>query len=78
MVNKAAAQGDIKGYSLSRNSPRLTHLLFANESLLFCKETIQECLKILDIFDVYGQCSGQQINRSKTIIFFSKSTSAEL
>ena len=78
MVNKAAAQGDIKGYSLSRNSPRLTHPLFANESLLFCKETIQECLKILDIFDVYGQCSGQQINRSKTTIFFSKSTSAEL
>lgn len=28
----------------------------------------------MDILEVYGRCSGQQINRSKTTIFFSKST----
>ena len=77
LLNKAAHQGHIKGYSLCRNSLRLTHLLFADDSLLFCRATIEECNRVLDILDVYGKCSGQQINRSKTTIFFSKSTKVE-
>ena len=77
LISKAVGQGDIQGYALSRNSPRLTHLLFANDSLLFCKATIQECQKVLDILDTYGKCSRQQIIRRKTTIFFSKSTSEE-
>ena len=77
LLNKAAHQGHIKGYSLCRNSPRLTHILFADDSLLFCRATIEECLRVLDILDVYGKCSGQQINQSKTTIFFSKSMKVE-
>ena len=78
LISKATCQSEIRGYSLSRNSPRLTHLLFADDSLLFCRATTQECQKVLDILDTYGKCSGQQINRSKTTIFFSKSTSEKL
>ena len=63
---------------MSRNSPRLTHLLFADDSLLFCRATEQECNNILEILDVYGSFSGQQINRNKTTIFFSKLTSEEI
>ncbi|XP_050278364.1 uncharacterized protein LOC126719909 [Quercus robur] len=54
LISQAAAQGDIRGYSFSRNSPRLTHLFFADDSLLFCRSTVQECQKILDILDTYG------------------------
>ena len=75
---KATDKEDIKGYALCRNSPRLIHLLFANDSLLFCKATIQECQQVLNILETYGKCSGQQINKTKTTIFFSKSTSKEV
>ena len=78
LINKAATQGDIKGYSLCRNSPRLTHLLFADDSLLFCSATIQKCQQIINILEIYGKCLGQQINRNKTTIFFSNSTSKEI
>nr|XP_023877746.1 uncharacterized protein LOC111990191 [Quercus suber] len=74
LISQAANRGDIKGFALSRNSLRLTHLLFADDSLLFCKATEQECNNILGILEVYGSCSGQQINRNKTTIFFSKLT----
>ncbi|KAL0009392.1 hypothetical protein SO802_010894 [Lithocarpus litseifolius] len=77
LLNNAAHQGHVKGYSLCRNSPPLTHLLFADDSLLFCRATIKESQRVLDILDVYGKCSGQQINRSKTTIFFSKSTKVD-
>ena len=59
LISQAVAEGDIRGYSLSRNSPCLTHLFFADDSLLFCRSTVQECQKILDILDTYGRCSGQ-------------------
>ena len=54
LISSAAANGDIRGYSIYRNSSCLTHLFFANDSLLFCKATIQKCQKILDILDTYA------------------------
>ena len=78
LISKVASQGEILGYSLSRNNPCPTHLLFVDYNLLFCRATTQECQKVLDILDTYGKCSRQQINRSKTTIFFSKSTSKKL
>ena len=77
LIVQAAIRGDIKGFALCRSGLRLTHLLFADDSLLFCRATDQQCGNILEILEVYGSCSGQQINRNKTTIFFSKLTSEE-
>ena len=59
LINMAANKGNIKGYALCRYSPRLTHLFFADNSLLFCRATIQECQQVLNILETYGRCSGQ-------------------
>ena len=64
-------------YSLCKNGPKLTHLFFTDDSLLFCKSTPQECDKVLELLDAYSKYSKQHINKSKTIIFFSKSTTPE-
>ena len=63
-------RGDIHGFSISTRSPTLIHLLFADDSLLFCKSNVDECEKVLEVLQVYEKSSGQQINKAKTIVFF--------
>ena len=74
LIRREATEGRIKGFSLRRRGPKLTHLFFADDSLLFCRATSNECNVILDLLGSYERVSGQKINRSKTTLFFSKST----
>ena len=77
LINSAVRRGDIKGFLLCRGGPELTHLLFTDDSLLFCRATLEECEKVLQILESYKQASGQKVNRNKTafFFFFSKATS---
>ena len=49
LIKNAEISGDIHGFSLCRRGPKLTHLLFANDSLLLCRATVDECDKVLHI-----------------------------
>jgi len=46
--------------------------------LIFCRAKINECEKLLEILATYERASGQQINRDKTTLFFSISTSQQM
>ncbi|KAK9983964.1 hypothetical protein SO802_033489 [Lithocarpus litseifolius] len=78
MIKKAEMDGDIHGFSLCRRGPKLTHLLFADDCLLFCRATMDECGRVLDILKDYEEASGQKINKTKTALFFSKATDAAI
>ena len=78
LLTRAAASGDIRGISICRNEPRLTHLLFADNSLLFCRASIQECMHIQALLSTYEEASRQKLNRDKTTLFFSKITDTEI
>ena len=77
LITQSTLRGDIHGFSLSKGSRSLTHLLFADDSLLFCRSNVEECQKKLEILHIYERSSGQQINKAKTTIFFCKSTCEE-
>ena len=77
LLTKAAAFGEIRGISICRNGPQLTHLFFADDSLLFCRVLIQECMHIQDLLSTYEEASGQKLNKDKTTLFFSKNTDRE-
>ena len=77
-IKKAECNGDVHGFSLCRRGPKLTHLLLANDSLLFCRPTMEECGKVLEILNMYEMALGQKVNRSKTSLFFSKNTSTDV
>ncbi|CAA7058411.1 unnamed protein product [Microthlaspi erraticum] len=66
----AEDEGRITGLKIARNCPSISHLLFADDSLFFCKADVQQCAELLRIIQTYGQASGQQLNTSKSSIFF--------
>ena len=66
LIQQAERSGTIKGVSLCNAAPKISHLFFADDSLLFCRANSQECTHILDILKQYEEASGQQINRGKT------------
>ena len=75
MLQKAAHNDQIRGFSLCKNCPKISHLFFANDSLLFCRATKSDLQAIEAILSLYERASGQRLNREKTSIFFSKATS---
>lgn len=60
-----------------QKGPKVTHLFFADDSLLFCWARLTELEVIQGILEVYEQASRQQINRGKTTLFFSKAIAEE-
>ena len=78
LLAKAAKERSILGVATSRGGPRLTNLFFANDSLLFCQATRANCEALVHIFHQYEAISGQQLNRAKTSIFFTRNTSLSL
>jgi hypothetical protein len=74
LIQKEKIAGTLKGVSISRGGPKNTHLFFADDSLLFCKASTDDVTRIQGLLSQYKKASGQQINRQKTTLFFSKST----
>ena len=78
LLHKAEADGFLSGVSICKNGPRVSHLFFANDSVLFFRTEESECQVILDILSIYERGSGQKINKDKTNIFFSSNTQHDL
>ena len=73
-IAKATSEGDLRGFSICRQGPKLTHLFFADDSLLFCRANSSECGNILNLLAMYQSSPGQKVNKEKTNLFFNKST----
>ena len=77
LFNQAIRTRVLSGISISRGCPSVSHLFFANDSLLFYKASSQECHKLTEILTRYEAASGQKINSDKSSVFFSLNTMQE-
>ncbi|XP_022573038.2 uncharacterized protein LOC111214447 [Brassica napus] len=69
-IKRAEETKKISGIKIARGSPSISHLLFADDSLFFCKAEQSQCEELVRIIDVYGTASGQQLNKEKSSVLF--------
>ena len=78
LLNHAENQGRITGMRVTRACPSVSHLLFADDSLFFCKAEPRECEEVMKVVRKYGKASGQCINFDKSSLLFGKRINAAM
>ncbi|CAA7055612.1 unnamed protein product [Microthlaspi erraticum] len=72
MMKKAEQDGKITGLQIARKAPPVSHLLFADDSMFYCKGSEAELNQIGRIIEEYSLASGQRVNYQKSSVCFGK------
>ncbi|XP_019179229.1 PREDICTED: uncharacterized protein LOC109174447 [Ipomoea nil] len=78
LLQDSQAKGLIHGCRVARGAPAISHLFFADDSLLFFKANLQEAMEVKRCLGVYEAYSGQAVNFNKSSISFNRNTLDEL
>ncbi|KAL4368004.1 hypothetical protein GQ457_05G011570 [Hibiscus cannabinus] len=75
LLLKEQAEGRIVGVRASQRGPRVNHLLYADDCILFIKNSDREARRMQEVLRIYEKSSVQKVNVDKSAIYFSKGTS---
>lgn len=71
-LRKEESEGMISGVSVCRGALQISHLLFADDYIIFGKASIDEGNKVRKVLTDYEKESDQKLNKEKTSLFFSR------
>ncbi|KAK0594791.1 hypothetical protein LWI29_000556 [Acer saccharum] len=72
LFRKAKSVGDIAGFRYNQQGPIISHLFFADDSMIFTKASENDCHAIKRVLELYGKASGQVVNFDKSALCVSK------
>jgi hypothetical protein len=75
LIVEAVDSGKWHPLKAGKAGPAISHLMFADDLLLFGKATEENVKAITDTLDSFSSLSGQMVSLEKTSILFSKNTS---
>ncbi|KAL4298005.1 hypothetical protein GQ457_12G013580 [Hibiscus cannabinus] len=70
------AAGRIMGIRASQKGPRVNHLMYADDSIVFIRNSEKEASRLKEVLRLFADSSGQRINFGKSTVFYSPSTSS--
>ncbi|KAL0434525.1 UNVERIFIED_CONTAM: putative mitochondrial protein [Sesamum latifolium] len=77
LLADAESRGGLRGVFVARTAPRISHSLFADDTLIFCKTSKATMVEIRQILDKYEEASGQKVNLDKSSLVFSSNVKEE-
>jgi hypothetical protein len=72
LLKSRIQSSSLSGIKVAPSAPMVSHLLFADDSLLFFRANMESAQEINDILRIYCNASGQQVNMDKSSIHFAK------
>ncbi|XP_060965673.1 uncharacterized protein LOC115711034 [Cannabis sativa] len=78
LIKHFEAQKHITGCKVARSAPPISHLLFADDSYVYCQASEEEANHVLTLLQLFERASGQKVNLNKSSAFFSSNTRADI
>ena len=73
LLQHEVARNQIEAVKICRQAPGISHLLFADDSLLFFKAERAQAVRVKQVLEQYANSAGQLINPDKCSILFGNS-----
>ena len=58
LTKKEVENGRLGGVAICRGGPKISHIFFAEDSLIFCRASLEECNALQRVLRVYEGASG--------------------
>lgn len=78
LLKRAHDENLIHGVSIARNAPVISHLFFADDSIVFARANDREAAVIMNILKEYESLLDQKVNLDKCEVSYSKCLSSEV
>ncbi|CAN6678460.1 unnamed protein product [Malus baccata var. baccata] len=78
LIQRPSDTNQINGVQINPQGPSISHIFFADDTLIFLKADQKNCSNIVNIIKEYCLASGQQVNMQKSSVFFGANISDEL
>jgi hypothetical protein len=78
LIKREIESNQLEELKIVRRAPGISHLLFADDSLIFFKASVEQAKKIKNILSTYQNGTGQQLSTSKCSMLLGDKCSEEV
>lgn len=78
LISQCVEEGSWIGLKAGRNGPIISHMMFADDLLLFGQANMEQMRRVLHVLEQICRMSGQQVSLAKTSVMFSKNVPREV